>query len=146
MSKELFENETISNDLAMIKANFKVLKEAIQELEKRLPLTEALAIILKVKSSLTISRFSNKLEEVLNKNSGYKKMCQIGAILSGESVPGVQEDPNEIANFRCAPITSVDCERTFSSFKDLLSDKRTRLTEEHLKDHMIIQWNQALLE
>jgi hypothetical protein len=43
-------------------------------------------------------------------------------------------------------MTSVDCERAFSIFKDLLTNKRNRLTEDHLRDQMIIQWNKGLLE
>lgn len=147
VSKEIFEDENISNNLATIKANFKVLKEAIKELEERLPLTEALAIIPKVKISLKINKFKNKLDDVLNKNPGYKRMCQFGAVLSGDADGSdLQESPDLIVNFKYAPVTSVDCERVFSSFKDVLSCKRTRLTEQHLKDQMIIQWNKDLLQ
>ena len=40
-----------------------------------------------------------------------------------------------------APITSVDCERSFSHFKIyILSCKRRALTQEHLKYQMVIQW------
>lgn len=145
VSKELLEGSELSNDLAMIKANFKVLRESITLLEERLPLREALSIIQKVKNSLTIPKFAGKMDEILKKNPGFEKLSQIGSVLSGEKVQGLKEDPNIIASFSCAPMTSVDCERAFSTFKELLSIKRNRLTEDHLKDQMLIQWNQALL-
>lgn len=48
-------------------------------------------------------------------------------------------------HFSCAPITSVDCERAFSRFNDILFNKRTNLTEKHLRDQMIVQWNRNLI-
>lgn len=71
-------------------------------------------------------------------------------ILSGDPVnkedrEKLPKDPAIITNFSCAPITSVDCERCFSSLKDLLSNKRLRLTENHVKDQMMLQWNKELL-
>jgi len=71
---------------------------------------------------------------------------KIAAVLAGEPASDdLNNDPNLIANFRCAPATSVDCERAFSHFKDLLSSKRLRLTESHLRDQMIVSWNSALI-
>ena len=60
-SKTLFEDETIAQNLALIKTNFKVLKEAITELEERQLLINAINIIKKVKNSLTLEPFSKKL-------------------------------------------------------------------------------------
>ena len=109
-------------------------------------LVQALEIMENVKKSLTIPEFKAKLDEILEKNSGYEKLEKMGAVLSGKTVPDIAgEDPNVIASFRCAPMTSVDCERAFSRFKDLLSTKRGRMTEGHLKDQMLIQWNRGLL-
>ena len=97
-----------------------------------------------MKKSLAIPEFKAKLDEILEKNPGHEKLEKMGAVLSGKTVPDIAgEDPNVIASFRCAP--SVDCERAFSRFKDLLSTKRGRMTEGHLKDQMLIQWNRGLL-
>ena len=109
-------------------------------------LVQALEIMENVKKSLTIPEFKAKLDKILEKNPGYEKLEKMGAVLSGNTVSDIaREDPNVIASFRCAPMTSVDCERAFSCFKDLLSTKRARLTEGHLKDQMLIQWNRGLL-
>ena len=50
-------------------------------------------------------------------------------------------DPDIIISFSCAPMTSVDFERAFSTFDDLLTSKKNHLTERHLKDQMFIQGN-----
>ncbi len=84
--------------------------------------------------------------EDINRNPGFEKMAQIGAVLSGESVQDIQEDPNVLVSFRCTPMMYVDCERAFNVFKDILGSKRNKLTEEHLKDQMLLQWNSALLQ
>lgn len=143
--KELLQDETLPLDLATIKSNFKVLKEGITELEERQTLASSLGIVKKVKESLSIEAFSKKLDDVLKKNPGYIKLTKFASILQGKGMAGLKEEPDVIASFTCAPTTSVDCERVFSLFKDLLSNKRMRLTEEHLRDQMIIQWNQELL-
>ncbi len=106
-----------------------MLKQSTTKLEERLPLREALGIIEDVKKSLTIPKYAGKLEDILNKNPGFKKMVQIGAGWAGEEVEGIEEDPNIIANFSCASVMRVDCERSFSLFKDLFSSK-TNLTDQ----------------
>ena len=138
------EDSALHNHLTFIKANFKVLKESITKLEERLPLRVALGITEDVKKSLMIPKYAGKLEDILNKNPRFQKMVQIDAVLTGQEVEGMKEDPNIIAKFSCALMVSVDCERAFSLFKDLFSSKRTSLTEAHLRDHMIVQWNKAL--
>ena len=110
------------NQLATIKANFTVLKSSITKLKEKL--VQALEIVENVKKSLTIPEFKTKLDEILEKNPGYEKLEKVGAVLSGKTVPDIaREDLNVIASFRCALMTSVDCERAFSRLKDLLSTK-----------------------
>eukprot|EP00095_Tigriopus_kingsejongensis_P005598 maker-scaffold620_size123222-snap-gene-0.13 protein:Tk05598 transcript:maker-scaffold620_size123222-snap-gene-0.13-mRNA-1 annotation:"atp-sensitive inward rectifier potassium channel 12" len=60
------------------------------------------------------------------------------SVLIGEKVQGVKEDPNVIACLSCPAMKSVDCERIFSTFKDLLSSQKNLLTERHLKDQLLI--------
>eukprot|EP00095_Tigriopus_kingsejongensis_P010969 maker-scaffold270_size230592-snap-gene-1.20 protein:Tk10969 transcript:maker-scaffold270_size230592-snap-gene-1.20-mRNA-1 annotation:"GG19859" len=52
--------------------------------------------------------------------------------------------PKIITSFAPA-MTSLDCERAFSTFKDLLSSQKNRFTEDHLKDRMLIQRHGARL-
>ena len=43
-----------------------------------------------------------------------------------------------------ASMTSIDVERSFSVFKNMLTDKRHSFTEEKLEMHMIIHFNNKL--
>lgn len=147
-AKKLFEvNEIdIRQELAIIKSNFKVLKDGITELEERLSLCESMKIVQKVRDSLSLEPFSSKLDLILKKNPGFERLMMFASVHDGKTVSGLEEDPATISNFKFAPVTSVDCERAFSLFKDLISSKRLRMTEEHLRDQMMIQWNRELME
>jgi hypothetical protein len=81
----------------------------------------------------------------LKKNPGFEWLNKISKVISGERVQDFNVSPSTVVNFTYAPMVSVDCERAFSHFKDILSSKRRKLTETHLKDIMIIQWNNSLL-
>jgi len=113
--------------------------ESITELEGWQTLASSLQIVEKVRTSLTLEPFIGKLEETLRKNPGLSMLSDIAAVLSDKYVEGLNVDTNTISNFKCAPATSVDCEQAFSHFKDIYSNKRRCLTEEHLM--MLIQWN-----
>lgn len=86
-------------------------------------------IIENVKKSLNLPKFSNKLDEILKKNPAMKSWKRLG-----------QSWQEKFPTSLLASVVSP-CERAFSHFKDLLTNKRTQLTEEHLKDQMLIQWN-----
>jgi len=82
------------------------------------------------------------------KNNGYKVLKNISAILDGEKTTsrnGIPEDLtlNDLVHFKYAPITSVDVERSFSSYKNILSDRRRRLLFENLKNHLTVQCNKT---
>ena len=42
------------------------------------------------------------------------------------------------------PVTSVDVERSFSNYKDLLNDRTKRLTEENTRRLMILYYTAAI--
>lgn len=84
-----------------------------------------------------------KLNELSNKNKGLEILRKINAILLGENVQfeDIYQDPTILNCFKYAPTTSVDVERSFSVFKNILTDKRHSFTEEKLEMHMIIHFN-----
>jgi hypothetical protein len=49
-------------------------------------------------------------------------------------------DPEHISSLKYAPIISVDVERTFSSYKNILSDRRQKFSVQNLEKHLIINW------
>jgi len=146
VAQRLFQDEDIPDQLAFIKSNFQILATSITALEERLPLVESIKIVEKVEESLKVEPFSGKLKDVLKRNPDFKQLCNIARILKGEPVEKEERaklptSPGVLANFASAPITSVDVERFFSSLKGLLSFNRLRLTEGHVKDQMLLQWN-----
>lgn len=148
-AQELLQDSQIPDQLALIKANFQLLANSITALEERLPLQQSINIVEEVRTSLTLEPFAEKLDDVLKRNPGYAKMTNINKILSGREVAAEERaelpsGPATIASFSCAPITSVDVERFFSALKDLLSSKRLSMSEDHVRDQMLLQWNKDL--
>jgi hypothetical protein len=73
----------------------------------------------------------------------------ISKMLEGEEVTteGLPEDLNidDITFFKYAPITSVEVERSFSSYKILLSNNRRSLIFENIKHSLIVQCNTSIV-
>ena len=97
-------------------------------------------------TSHTQLRCQKQDEWDLGRTLASRKCASLGqcSLLSWEKLQSLK-DANVIDNISCGNMTSMDCERAFSTFKDLLSSKRNCLMEAHLKDQMLIQWNQVLL-
>jgi len=66
----------------------------------------------------------NKLNDVLTKNPGYNALLKISKILSGEveDMKGLPEDltNNDLVYFNYTPISSVNGERSFPVYKNVL--------------------------
>jgi len=121
-------------NLTFIYANYDFLPTTITQLEKqKLPLHESIA---------TVKSVENKIDHIIDeadiaikekfksfgKNRGFNDLKKISNILTGEatSMEGLPEDLNgtDLAQFKYAPITSSDIERSFSRYKNILSDNR----------------------
>lgn len=146
-AKKLFKYDVLPVQLATIKANFKRLVTAITSLEGHLPLKESVAIVEKVQAELTLEPFASKLSSILEKNPDFAKMRNLVRIINGDSAADLGgASPNDPFLFSHAPITSIDCERTFSKLKAVLTDHRMRLTEKHVRDVLLVQWNEILIK
>ena len=49
----------------------------------------------------------------------------------------LEMEPGIMAAYKFAPMTSVDIERSFSIYKNILQDKRTNFTPENLEKYII---------
>ena len=98
-----------------------------------------------LKETLTLEPFATKLKEVLMKNPGFDKIHKISKVFRGSEEDFEGEDPNLIAIKANVPVVTFDVERTFSLLKDVNSAKRWNLTEEHIKEIRMIQWNHKML-
>ena len=135
------EKESIMSDLAFIKCYFSFLPGAITRLEEAgLSLVDSLAIVNEVRekfNSVPLPRgkiFKEKLDQVLKKNSLFKTFEDVAKILAGKAncVPSGWT-PEEIAELKFCPVTSVDVERSFSVYKHMFNSRRHSFTEENLE-------------
>lgn len=155
IAQNAFSSDKIEGNLAFIKSNFSILSSTITSLEKQdLELIDAISYIDKVSTVLKKARgkvgqsIIAKFNKVLEKNYGFQTIRKIALILTGEMATFEIEEELSVSDsvfFKYAPITSVDVERSFSRYKNLLSDKRRSFTFENIKKHLIIQCNSDLL-
>lgn len=150
--KNLFEKQEIKEQLAFIKAHYSLLSLCIKELEtKHMSLVDAIDIVNRCESELkcvpgAVGKIVlNKFNSVISKNHGYQVLVAVSKILTGEHSNRETNfvntlNPQQIASLKFAPITSVDVERSFSAYKEILSDRRQKFTVENLEKHLIIKW------
>lgn len=83
-----------------------------------------------------------KINDVLAKNTGYKTLDKMSKILNEQStsMDGLFKDlkTNELLIFKYAPLTSVDVERSFSTYKTLLLDNRHSFQYENIKIYLVV--------
>jgi hypothetical protein len=141
----VLKNQEIKQNLAFLKANYKFVSTTIKKLESTGPtLVEAVEIINNFQIAVSrvpgrVGKFvTTKLNEVLSKNTGYKVLENISNIFKGDIVENFEVEVSLVAKFKYAPLTSVDVERSFSHFKNLLSDRRRSFSVQNIEKHLII--------
>ena len=79
-------------------------------------------------------KVKEKIVFVTEKNRGLEILRNINSFMNREtSCISSEVSVKNAFNFKFCPITSVDVERSFLYFKDILNDKRLRLTEENIE-------------
>ncbi|CAH1988080.1 unnamed protein product [Acanthoscelides obtectus] len=140
----------LGGHLVFIKAHFFMLAKAIMELETtQLSLNDSFRIIEKVieEISLIPGEIGNKIrvkrESVLSRNPGYQQIKNVCYILRGQnqSDPDIKMKPSDIASLKFAPITSCDVERSFSAFKNVLTNKRHNLSMDSINELLVLYCN-----
>ena len=79
-----------------------------------------------------------KLDYVLGKNQGEKVLREFANIIKGEqgNIPNGWS-ASDVADMNYAPVQSVDVEKSFSIYKNILTERRHSLTEENLGKMMV---------
>jgi hypothetical protein len=84
-------------------------------------------------------------QAVIKKNNGYETLKKISACIDGTNgtLENIEQNfsPNDVSLFKYAPVTSIDVERSFSRFKNVLADNRRTFTFENLKKTFVVQCN-----
>jgi hypothetical protein len=144
------QNRNKKKQLIYVRSNFKIICESITQLKKNgLPLTDSIKIIENVFTSLKKSPAPvaavalKKLEDVTEKNLGYKFLPELARIFRGEDVPEHETKMEEI-NYKFAPITSCKVERSFSKYKSILVDNRQCFRIENLEQYIVCNVNTSI--
>ncbi|XP_068898406.1 uncharacterized protein [Tenebrio molitor] len=146
-AQSIMKKPGIKNQLIYVRSNFKIICESITQLEKNgLPLTDSIKIVENVFTSLKKSPGPvaavalKKLEDVTEKNPGYKFLLELARIFRGEDVPEHDTKMEEIY-YKFAPITSCEVERSFSKYKSILVDNRQCFKVENLEQYLVCNVN-----
>lgn len=144
--KEAFNDYNIKKHIAVITTHFSHIPASIKKLETQgLVLFESIQLMdtIRQQNSSLPEVFPNKLkkkfENILNNNPGFESLCQINSFIKGSEniLPEVISAKNA-PKFKYCPVTSADVERSFSVYKNILSDQRHNLTTEHLEQYLIV--------
>lgn len=153
---KLIENVELRKSLTFVKTHCAFLVESLKKLEKQgMPLYESISIIEEAEMNIDSipgvvgKLLKTKKDAVLEKNQGFRKLRSINQIFLGngddKTINEDSWDPQLLSSFKFAPITSVDVERSFSTYKSILSDRRHNLTEDNLEKYLFVNLNYSKL-
>ncbi|KAE9523668.1 hypothetical protein AGLY_015886 [Aphis glycines] len=150
--KKIISETDLESNLAFIYTNYGFLTTAITCLETQgTLLTDAIKTVENVENKLNTIKCSKgitiykKFEEVIAKNLGFKILTKISKFMLGEeiSMDNLPEDIScdDLLYFKYAPISSVDVERSFSVYKNMLADNWRSFKFENLSKSLIVNCN-----
>lgn len=145
-SLSAFNNSKVICSVSYIKTHFGWLPDSIKKLETAgLTLQEAIGIVEEAVNKLNAvqgevgDKVSTKLNAVLNRNPGYSTLHTIYRICNGETVESIENIlPSTIPLYKYAPVTTCDVERSFSIYKNILSDRRQSMSTDNIEKYLII--------
>jgi len=147
-AQNLVNQRSMEPNLIFIDSNYGFLPTKIKQLETQgvelsktiKEITQTKKKIEEVSSEVGVA-IQKKLRYVLEKNRGFETMM----ILTGdsESMDGLPEEltGDDLKFYKYAPMTSTDVERSFSRYKNLLSNNRRSFEIENLKKILVVQCN-----
>lgn len=132
--KQLIDKPILFNEIAYIASNYGFICDSITKLEtKGLSLLSAIDTVDTAKEKINAvpgkaaQKIKQKIENVLAKNPGLGELNKVCQILKRECDVIISTDTSNIQFLKYAPIVSVDTERSFSVFKNVLTDNRSNL-------------------
>lgn len=151
-AQNLVNQGSMEPNLIFIDSNYGFLPTKIKQLETQgVKLSETIKEITQTKkkieevSSEVGVAIQKKLRYVLEKNRGFETRMKISMILTvdSESMDGLPEEltGDDLKFYKYAPMTSTDVERSFSRYKNLLSNNRRSFEIENLKKILVVQCN-----
>jgi len=109
-------------------------------------LAKSIGIVLEAKQKLEEANgevaklILEKCNRVFSKNNGWAELQKVNSIHNGTAlnVNVEQYDSNDLVYMKYAPITSVDVERSFSMYKNILAPNRMSFNESNLTKYMVV--------
>ncbi|KAL4126569.1 hypothetical protein QTP88_010789 [Uroleucon formosanum] len=151
-AKRLFKMPSIQSNLVYIVSNFGFLPDTITKLETRgVLLSKSVDIVNNIQIKLEecngeiAKLILDKFNKVISKNKGWENIKKINQVLIGETTSN-DDLSSSILNLdnylsmKYAPITSVDIERSFSMYKNILTPNRSRFSEDSLSKYMVVNF------
>ncbi|KAF0764256.1 Dimer Tnp hAT domain-containing protein [Aphis craccivora] len=79
-----------------------------------------------------------KIDQLQQKNQGFIILKNVAKVLNGNNEVQLIDNfsPAMITDLQYASVTSVDVERSFSTYKNILTDRRTSMTPEHMEQNI----------
>ncbi|KAL4119186.1 hypothetical protein QTP88_012031 [Uroleucon formosanum] len=148
-------NPSLETNLIYLKSNFGFIPSEITQLEASgMLLSESIKCIKKIESLIQKApnkigqTIATKMENVILNINRFKIVTNISEMLYGKGTRGedIPEDltTDDMTYFKYASITSVDVERSFSSYNNLLTDRRRHLLFDNIRQILIVQFNNAI--
>ena len=142
-------NPKLKPDLAFIKANFGKLPAYITKLEMRgIPLHTAVQVMKAVETILREipgsvgETIRNKYLKIVKRNPDWEHVLLVAEALIGNDTDITELplvwSPAEIGSLKYCPITSCEVERSFSQFKNILTDNRHQFSLQNLEEYLVI--------
>ncbi|KAF4524612.1 hypothetical protein B566_EDAN013546 [Ephemera danica] len=158
-AKEICEDPDLELQLISLTSKYSFISPTITSLESsKKPLDEALSQIEEVTQKLEAARDADGIKIAkyfqgrLQKNPGFNFLKEMSQIITGnlpenyvKSAMLSKYTNTDILCMKYAPVHSMDVERSFSCFKNILTDKRHCFTQDNLEMHVVSYCNLPLL-
>jgi len=147
--KAVLSKQTLVKELAFIKSHAAHLPATMTSLEGRsFSLDEQLAVLSTVEDKLKSvpkkeggGKLREKFDSTFNvKNSGLQHLKRVNAGIIPDDM-----SPEVLSCLRYVHLTSVEVERSFSAFKQILSDRRHNCIDINLERTLIVNFNAHIL-
>ena len=138
--KNMLSNASIIRQLHQINKNFALISNALNEIENTLSVPDIISMLNRIRDNIGDPAAMQKFQQGLDKNEGFTvlktfvKGCE-------KSDPLENWTTADLALAERLPLQNCNAERAFSRFNDVLTDRRTNLTEENLSKFLFAMCN-----
>lgn len=143
-------NSSLETNLIYLRSNFEFIPSEITQLDtSEILLLKLIKCIKRIKSLIQKAQnkfrqtIGTKTENIILKNDGFQILTNISEMLDGKGSKRENLTTDDMTYFKCASITFVNTERSFSPYKHLLTDQHHSLLFENIRYILIVQCNSA---